>query len=79
MASRKRSMLIPRLVDSVREGKPILLQGQSGIEINLIHASDAAFATQAALSLVGCHRINVAGPNVLSLGKYVSLLCQFGN
>ena len=72
--SQKRSMLIPRLVDSVREGKPILLQGQSGIEINPIHASDAAFATQAALSLVGCHRINVAGPNVLSLRKICELI-----
>ena len=65
-------MLIPRLVDSVRAGKPILLQGQRD-EIN-IHASDAAFATQAALSLVGCHRINVAGPNVLSLRKICELI-----
>ena len=63
----KRSMLIPRLVDNIREGKAITLQGEDGIRINPVHVSDAVRAIQAALDLHGCHRINVAGPDVLSL------------
>lgn len=66
-AGQKRSMLIPRLVDNIREGKEITLQGEDGIRINPVHVSDAVRAIQAALNLHGCHRINVAGPDVLSL------------
>ncbi|MDP3699456.1 MAG: NAD(P)-dependent oxidoreductase [Hylemonella sp.] len=66
-AGQKRSMLIPRLVDNIRDGKAITLQGEDGIRINPVHVSDAVRATQAALNLHGCHRINVAGPAVVSL------------
>ncbi len=63
----KRHMLIPRLVDSVRSQTPVTLQGEDGIRINPVHASDAAAAVAAALTLEGTHRINVAGPETLSL------------
>lgn len=66
-AEQKRSMLIPRLVDNIREGRPIQLQGHDGISINPIHADDAARAVKAALDLEGCDRINVAGPEILSI------------
>lgn len=66
-AGQKRSMLIPRLVDNVRGGRIVTLQGQDGIRINPVHASDAIKAIRAAMDLQGCHRINVAGPDVLSL------------
>jgi len=70
----KRGMLIPRLIDNVRGGNPVLLQGQDGIKINPVHASDAVYAIQAALTLEGCHRINVAGPDVLSLREICGLI-----
>ncbi len=63
----KREMLIPRLIDQVRNGVPITLQGENGIRINPIHAIDAAQAIKAALASVGSHTINVAGPEILSL------------
>ena len=63
----KRSMLIPRLVDNVRAGNPVALQGADGIRINPVHAGDAARAVKAALALEGCARINVAGPDILSI------------
>lgn len=66
-AGQKRSMLIPRIVDSIKNDAIITLQGENGIKINPIHVSDAAKAIQASLNLKGCHRINIAGPNVLSL------------
>jgi nucleoside-diphosphate-sugar epimerase len=63
----KRSMLVPRLVDNIRAGNPINLQGRDGIRINPVHAGDAARAVRAALDLEGCARINVAGPDTVSI------------
>lgn len=62
-----REMLIPRLVDSVRDGRPVNLQGQDGMRLNPIHVDDAARATAAALTLSHSATINVAGPQALSL------------
>lgn len=61
------SMLIPRLVSSVSQGVPITLQGDSGLLLNPVHASDAARAVVAALGLEGKHAINVAGKDVVTL------------
>lgn len=62
-----RSMLIPRLLDSVASGKPIGLQGHSGIRINPIHVSDASTAVAAALKLEDSATFNIAGPDVLTI------------
>ena len=63
----KRDMLIPRLVDTVREGKTVTLAGEAGIRINPLNARDAAAAVEAALSLSGVNVVNVAGPEILSI------------
>lgn len=63
----RKHMLVPRLIASVRDGAPITLQGPEGIRINPIHVSDAAEAIRRALDLSGSHKINVAGPEVLSM------------
>jgi nucleoside-diphosphate-sugar epimerase len=63
----KRQMLVPRLIDNVRSGNPVMLQGEEGIKINPVHASDAARAVRAALGLEGSHTINIAGPQALSI------------
>ncbi len=73
-AAQKRSMLIPRLVDNIRCGRPISLQGQDGIRINPVHVSDAARAIRSAFDLQGCHRINVAGPDILSLREICEII-----
>jgi UDP-glucose 4-epimerase len=61
------SMLVPRLVDSVRHGVPIQLQGPDGLRLNPIHVSDAARAVARSLSLGGSEKVNVGGPAVLTL------------
>lgn len=63
----KPDMLVPRLVRSVREGKPVTLQGADGVRLNPTYVSDAAEAVARSLELEGAHTINVAGPEVLSL------------
>jgi UDP-glucose 4-epimerase len=62
-----RSMLIPRLYDSVANCRPITLQGESGIRINPIHVEDAATAIAAALNLDRSATFNIAGPDVRSI------------
>jgi nucleoside-diphosphate-sugar epimerase len=66
-AGQKREMLIPRLADSVLEGRSVALQGEEGLRINPVHASDAAKATAAAARLAQSATVNVAGPEVLSI------------
>lgn len=63
----KPDMLVPRLVESVRSGTPVGLQGEEGLTINPIHAADAADAVAGALKLDGPHTLNVAGTQKLSL------------
>ena len=63
----QRDMLLPRLVDNVREGRAVTLAGKEGIRIQPLHATDAARAAMGALSIEGTHVINVAGPDALSL------------
>lgn len=66
-AGQKRSMLIPRLVDTIREGRTVTLQGEGGLRCNPVHAGDAARATVAAAALERSATVNIAGPETLSL------------
>lgn len=60
-------MLVSRLIVSVREGRPVQLQGADGLKMNPVFVSDAAAAFEAALGLEGFRVLNVAGPEVVSL------------
>ena len=70
----RQSMLIPRLIQRVRTGDPILLQGTDGIRLNPVFVSDAAVATSRALELRGNHIINVAGPETLAMRELGELI-----
>ena len=70
----KKNMLVPRLIENVRTGTPIQLQGEGGISLNPIVANEAAKAVAAALNLLGSHTINVAGPEVLSIRTLCELI-----
>lgn len=63
----KKNMLIPRLVLSVIDGKPIILQGSDGIRINPTYVEDAAGAIIKSINLDSSQKINVGGPDVLSM------------
>lgn len=63
----KRDMLIPRLIDSVRNERAIQLQGPDGLRVNPIYLDDAAEGFAAALKVKGRHVLNLAGPDVVSL------------
>lgn len=62
-----KTMLIPRLINSVYNGHSITLQGEEGIKINPIYVDDAVNALVKCFSLSGSHKINIAGPEVITL------------
>lgn len=77
--AQRRSMLIPRLIERIRNGQPIALKGQNGIRLNPTYVSDAAAATARSIGLSGTHIINVGGPEVLSLRDIARLIgCAVG-
>ena len=67
-------MLIPRLVANVKNSTSINLKGNNGILLNPIHVSDAVTSFLAALALKGSYKINVAGPEVVSLKQICEMI-----
>lgn len=69
-----RGMLLPRLVDSIKEGRSISLQGADGLRINPVHASDAAKAVAAALGTTKSATYNIAGSEIHSLRSICAMI-----
>ena len=65
----QRNMLIPRLVDNIKNNIALTLQGEDGFRTNPVHVSDAVKAITAALTVEGSHKFNIGGNEVLSLKK----------
>lgn len=63
----RKDMLIARMVESVKHGQPIFLQGKDGLRLNPVFVDDAVIAFARALDLEGWHVINVAGPDAVTL------------
>lgn len=61
------TMLMPRLVESVKKGSAISLAGTDGIRITPTHVSDAVSAVMHAVRAAGSHTIDVGGPEALSI------------
>lgn len=60
-------MLIPRLIERVRTGQPIELDGAAGMRINPVAVADVVEAVERSLGLDASVTLNVAGPEILSL------------
>ena len=70
----QRSMLIPRIVDSIKEGRPITLQGSEGVRVNPIYVGDAVKSIIKVMDLKGSHKINIGGSEILSLKNIGDLI-----
>jgi nucleoside-diphosphate-sugar epimerase len=71
-----KTMLIPRLINSVRMGQPIMLNGSEGIRINPIYVADAALAVEKALMLNHSDKINIGGPEDVSIKQIADSIAQ---
>lgn len=68
------TMLIPRLIKNVKEGKEIQLSGKSGININPIYVGDAAQSVARLLDIKGEHLFNIAGNDIVSIKEIGELI-----
>ena len=62
-----RTMLIPRLIDNIRNEVSVTIQGEEGLRLNPVHVDDASAAVVASLSNENSAIYNIAGPQILSL------------
>lgn len=65
----KKTLLMSRLISSIKEGKAIYLEGKDGIRINPLYAEDAVDAIIQSLKLKGNQTIDLAGKEILTIRK----------
>lgn len=70
------SMLIPRLIANVRDGKPIQLAGHDGPRFNPTYINDAVEAIAMALERRVAGVVPIAGPQVLSVRQMVETIAD---
>jgi nucleoside-diphosphate-sugar epimerase len=73
----RKNMLIPRLIDSVKNGKLITLQGKEGIKINPIYVQDAARAIINILGKKGSFNVNIGGSEIVSIKQLSELIGKY--
>ena len=67
-------MLISRLISSIKNDKEIYINGKYGIRINPIYITDAANAVAKILNIQNISTINIAGDQILSLKRLISII-----
>ncbi len=63
----QRNRMIPRLIASVRDGRPITLNAGGRPRMNPLYVADAVAAVSAALGADGHHLVNAAGDETVSI------------
>lgn len=66
-------MFVTRIVNSVRGGRAIMLQGPEGLKINPIYVDDAVMAFSRTMDVNESRIINIAGSDILSLRKIADM------
>jgi UDP-glucose 4-epimerase len=74
--SGQEGMVVPTLLEKVRKGDQISIAGRPGQRINPIHVSDVVEAFPKALELERSDVFNIAGDEVVSVRKLVSMIEQ---
>ena len=64
---KQKGMLIPRLIENIKKGEPIIIYGKSGVRLNPIHVKDAIKAFSPALETPASGVFNIAGDEVISI------------
>lgn len=72
--NQKKTMLIPRLINSVKNKKEIFLSKNGGININPINVLDAALVFSNMVNLKGEMIINIAGNEIVSIEKLSKMI-----
>lgn len=70
----QRGRLIPDLIGYVREGRPVILNGNGRPRINPVYIDDVVRMIQCSLTLIGHHVLNVAGDEVQDIRQLAELI-----
>lgn len=70
----QKGMLIPRLLEKVRNGETVVVEGNPGVRINPIFVDDAVRVFERALHLPTSDLFNVAGDEVVTITDLVRLI-----
>jgi len=70
----RKSMLIPRLVENIKKGISVKLEGSEGILINPIYVLDAVKALEKCIELNENHKINIGGNQLMSLREICTII-----
>lgn len=70
----RKSMLLPRLLDNIRQRVPVNLQGDDGIAINPVHVTDVSDVIARCLTDTTSRIINVSGPDIVSIRQLAELM-----
>ena len=73
-ANQKKGMLLPRLVENIRNRTPVTLQGENGIAINPVHVNDVVQLITNCLSISDSLTINLAGPGIHSIRNLAEII-----
>ena len=74
-----KSMLIPRLIDNIKNGLVIGIQGKEGLKINPIYVDDVAVALMKMMTINGSYKINIGGEEILSLKEICNTIGEILN
>jgi nucleoside-diphosphate-sugar epimerase len=69
-------MLMPSLIEKVRAGEELTVQGAEGLRINPIHVADAVRVFEPALALTEHGVFNIAGDETISISELIGLIEQ---
>jgi nucleoside-diphosphate-sugar epimerase len=69
-------MLMPSLIEKVRAGEELTVQGADGLRINPIHVADAVRVFEPALALTEHGVFNIAGDETISISELIGLIEQ---
>ena len=75
----KINMLVPRLITSILDGKPVLLPGGNGIALNPIYVSDVASVIKSRIASQGSAVLNVSGQEVVTIKELANRIGTYLN
>ncbi len=75
--NQNKTMLLPRLMNSIAKELPINLAGSNGIRINPIHVEDASLGAIETLKYEESNIYNLAGPDIYSLREIIEKIGTF--
>lgn len=70
----QKNMLIPNLINSVKEGKTIYLNSEEGMKFTPTYIDDAVLAIKKSMSLKGNNIINISGDEITSIRKISEII-----